>query len=266
MTEPYKGKEYQTIKAWVEDNIGYMQFNRPKAMNAVNALVLDEMYDVFDAYNKDPEVKVIIMCGNEKAFCAGADLKSVIEYDAFEARNFDDKVHRAGIAVEDNQKPTIAAIQGVALGGGLEMALCCDIRILSDDATMGLPEINIGIFPGGGATQRFPRNASLCMAKFYTFTGEFFKAETAMQMGIVNKVVANDKVMEEAQKLAKKISKKSTLALREAKNALNMSMNTDIKTGLRMEQLGWSMLFSSADQKEGMTAFIEKRAPEFKGR
>ncbi|MEA1962237.1 MAG: enoyl-CoA hydratase/isomerase family protein [Bacillota bacterium] len=266
MTEAYKGNNYETIKAWLEDGIGYMQFNRPKAMNAVNLQLLQEAAECLQMYNDDPEVRAIIICGNDKVFAAGADLKAVATMNAFEARDYDDWVHKCLFAVEDNHKPTIAAVQGIALGGGMELVLASDIRIVSDDATLGLPEINVGIFPGGGATQRMPRNTSMCNTKQYIFTGDFFKAEDAYRMGLVNMVVPNDKVMEMAQKMARKIMKKSPLALREAKNAINMSMNLDIKAGCRMEQLGWSMLFSSEDQKEGMKAFAENRKAVFVGK
>lgn len=144
--------------------------------------------------------------------------------------------------------------------------MACDIRIVADNATLGLPEINLGIFPGAGGTQRFPRNASICQAKQYIFTGDFFDAATAEKMGLINMVVPAAEVMETAKKFAKKVAKKSPLAIREAKNAINNSMNMDIRSGSRAEQLAWSMLFASEDQKEGMTAFLENRKAEFKGK
>lgn len=264
--EPYRGVSYETINASVENGIGYLQFNRPKAFNAVNVKLLDESAEVLFAFNEDPDVKVIIIYGNENAFAAGADITAVAKYNAFEARNFLDKVHRTQFAIEDNHKPTIAAVRGLALGGGLEVVMACDIHIIGDNATLGLPEINLGIFPGAGGTQRFPRQAAINIAKQYVFTGDFFDAETAYRIGLANMVVPADEVMETAEKIARKISRKSPLALREAKNAVNMSMNTDIKTGCRMEQIAWSMLFSGEDQKEGMQAFLENRKAEFKGK
>lgn len=264
--EFYKGKEYKTILAWVEDGIGYMQFNRPKAMNAVNEVLLAESTECLKLYNDDPEVRVIIVCGNENVFAAGADLKAVYPMNPFQARNYIDGVHECLFAVEDNHKPVIAAVRGLALGGGLETAMACDIRIFADNCTLGLPEINVGIYPGGGGTQRMPRNTSIAIAKQYIFTGDFFDSATAYRIGLANMVVPADEVMNTAKKMARKIAKKSPLALREAKNAVNMSMNTDIKTGCRMEQIAWAMLFSSEDQKEGMGAFLENRKAEFKGR
>lgn len=264
--ESYKGLEYKTLIAWAEDGIGYSQLNRPKAFNALNVELMQESYDLLMRYQEDPDIKVIVICGDENAFAAGADLKAVATKNAFEARDFLDQVHKTLFAIEDNHKPVIAVIRGLALGGGLELAMACDIKIAADNATLGLPEINLGIFPGGGGTQRMPRHTSICLAKQYIYTGDFFNAATAEKMGLVNMVVPADEAMDAAKKMARKIARKSPLAIREAKNAVNMSMNTDIKTGSRLEQLGWSMLFSSEDQKEGMAAFLENRKAEFKGK
>lgn len=266
MPENYRGINYETILAWVEDGIGYLQFNRPKAFNAVNYKLLLEATEALNFYSEDPEVKAIIVCGNENAFAAGADLKAVVGYTAFEARDFLDKVHLCMFAIEDNHKPTVAAVRGLALGGGLETVMACDIHILADNCTLGLPEINLGIFPGAGGTQRMPRITSMNIAKQYILTGDFFDAATAYRIGLANMVVPAEEVMGAALKMAKKLAKKSPLAIREAKNAVNNSMNTDIKAGCRAEQLAWSMLFSSEDQKEGMKAFLESRKAEFKGK
>jgi enoyl-CoA hydratase len=263
----YRDKQYETMLLSFEDpGIAIIKFNRPKAFNAVNPQFLDELYEIAVGCQEDPEVRCMIYTGGDRAFAAGADIKAVSKYNAFEARDFLDKVHRAIFAIEDNHKPAIAAINGLALGGGLEIVLATDIRVCADNATMGLPEINLGIYPGGGATQRMPRNASICQAKQYVFTGDFFDANTALKMGLVNMVVPAAEVMDTARKMAKKIAKKSTLALREAKQSINNSMNMDIKSGCRAEQIGWSLLFAGEDQKEGMTAFMESREPEFKGK
>ncbi|WP_054693227.1 enoyl-CoA hydratase/isomerase family protein [Syntrophomonas palmitatica] len=263
----YRDKEYKTMLVSFEDpGILTVTFNRPKAFNAVNSTFLDEIWEITVAAQEDPEVKVLVYTGAGQAFAAGADLKAVANYTAFEARDFLDKVHRAIFAVEDNHKPAIAAVNGLALGGGLEIVMACDIRIVADNATLGLPEINLGIYPGGGATQRMPRNTSICLAKQYIFTGDFFDAATAEKMGIVNMVVPQAEVVDAAKKMARKLARKSPLALREAKQAINMSMNMDIKSGCRIEQVGWSMLFASGDQKEGMSAFLENRKAEFKGK
>lgn len=253
------------LLSFEDPGIAIIQFNRPKAFNAVNNQFLDDIYEITAGCHADPEVRAFILTGNENCFAAGADLKAVSSYNAFQARNFLDKVHRAVFMVEDNHKPAIAAVNGLALGGGLEIALACDIRIIADNATLGLPEINLGIYPGGGATQRMPRHAPLGIAKQYVFTGDFFDAATADKIGIANMVVPAAEVMETARKMARKLARKSPLALREAKQSLNNSMNMDIKSGCRFEQIGWSLLFAGEDQKEGMTAFLENRRADFKG-
>ncbi|MGE5371838.1 MAG: enoyl-CoA hydratase/isomerase family protein [Solirubrobacterales bacterium] len=264
--ENYLGKSFETVLAWVEDGIGYLQFNRPKAMNSVNKQVLIDALEVLDAFSVDAEVRAIILTGNEKAFCAGADLAAAKNMNAFEARDFLDGVHKVMFAIEDNHKPVIAAINGLALGGGFEIVLASDIRIAADNATFGLPEISLGIFPGAGGTQRWTRSGSICHAKQYILTGDFFDAATAYRMDMINMIVPANEVMDAAKKMAKKISKKSPLAIREAKLAINRAMSTDIKTGCRSEQIAWAMLFSSDDQKEGMGAFLEGRKAEFKGK
>ncbi|MEA1960804.1 MAG: enoyl-CoA hydratase-related protein [Bacillota bacterium] len=262
----YRDKQYETALATVENGIGIVQLNRPKAFNAVNVQLLEDTYEILEGFHLDPEVKVIIITGNEKAFAAGADIKAVNGFNAFEARDFLDKVHKTVFMIEDNHKPTISAVQGLALGGGLELAIACDIHVFAENATLGLPEINIGIFPGAGGTQRLPRMTAINKAKEFIFTGDFFDGKTAERVGIANVAVPTEEVMATAKKYAKKISKKSPLALREAKQAVNNSMNTDIKTGCRSEQIAWSMLFSGEDQKEGMKAFLENRPAEFKGK
>jgi len=263
----YRDKEYKTMLLSFEDpGIAIVQFNRPKAFNAVNDTFLDEIWEITVALEADPEVRCLIYTGNAQAFAAGADLKAVVNLNAFEARNYLDKVHRAIFAVEDNHKPVITAVNGLALGGGLEIVMASDIRIVADNATLGLPEINLGIFPGAGATQRMPRNTSICLAKQYIFTGDFFDANTALNMGLINMVVPADEVLDQAKKMARKLSRKGPLALRAAKQSVNNSMNMDIKSGCRFEQTSWSMLFSSEDQKEGMGAFLESRKADFKGK
>lgn len=266
MADSYLGKEYKNILAYIEDGIGYMKFNRPKAMNAVSIELLDEAIIVIEQYKYDPKVKVILIYGEPHTFAVGADLQEWHSFNAFSARDGDDKVQGTISALEDNHKPVIAAVQGLALGGGLEMILACDISIVDEKAMLGFPEINLGIFPGGGGTQRLTRNISVCQAKQLIFTGDLFTGQQAFEMGLVNKALPSDQVLETAKKVARKLMSKSPLALREAKNAINQSMNMDIKSGCRAEQLAWSMLFASQDQKEGMHAFLEGRKPEFIGK
>lgn len=266
MSESYRGIDYETVLAWVDNGIGYLQFNRPNAMNAINPKMLAESTDILNHYSIDPDVKVIILFGNEHVFCAGADLQEVAVMNPFEANNYLEAVRLSQHAAEENLKPTIAAVRGLALGGGLEFMLTSDIRIAGDNTTFGLPEINLGIMPGGGATQRWLRNATICTAKYYAYTGDLFDAQTALKMGMINMVVPTAEVMEKAEKIARKIAKKPPLALRELKRNINNSMSMDLKSGLRAEQTSWSMLFASEDQKEGMQAFMENRKAVFTGK
>ncbi|MGE5415823.1 MAG: enoyl-CoA hydratase/isomerase family protein [Acidobacteriota bacterium] len=257
---------YETILYEVEEGIGILTINRPKAMNAVNAQLLIDTYDALEKMEKDPDVKAIIITGGDKVFAAGADIKAVMNFTAFEAREFIELVHKTIFKLEDNWKPVIAAVNGFALGGGTEMCLAADIRVAADNATFGLPEINIGIYPGGGGTQRMPRLVNMGRAKELVFTGDFFDAKKAYEMGLVNHIVPAEEVMATAKKIAKKLSKKPSLALRLAKSACNASMNTDIKTGSKLEQEGFAMLFASEDQKECMAAFAEGRKATLKGK
>jgi len=266
MSDSYRGLDYETVLAWVEEGIGYLQFNRPNAMNAINPKMLEESTEILNSFSTNSEVKVIVVFGNEHVFCAGADLQEVAVMNPFEANNYLEAVRCSQTALEENLKPTIAAVRGLALGGGLEFMLTSDIRIAGDNATFGLPEINLGIMPGGGATQRWLRNGTICNAKYYAFTGEFFDAQTALSMGMINLVVPASEVMDKAAKIAKKIAKKPPLALRELKRNINNSMSMDLKSGLRAEQTSWSMLFASEDQKEGMNAFMENRKATFAGK
>jgi enoyl-CoA hydratase len=262
--ENYRGIEYKTVLAWAEEQIGYVQFNRPNEMNAINPQLLKEFSEVLVAFDADPDIRVIIICGDEKAFCAGADLKEMSEMSAFEARDYLAPSRRS--IMEDVQKPVITAIRGMALGGGFEIVLSSDIRIAGDKAIFALPEIRLGMFPGGGGTQRWIHSGSICTAKYYIFTGDFFDAQTALKMDLINMVVADEDVMNRAAKIARRIAKKSPLALREAKQCINNSVDMDLRSGLKSEQIAWSMLFSSSDPKTGINAFLEGKEAVFNGK
>lgn len=261
----YKDQKFKHIIVTVEDGIAIVQFNRPEALNAVNAEMLEERNYIYSEIAVDPEVRVLISTGDERAYCAGGDLKAFVNYGVKEAREFADKVVANGNIVANMPKPTIAMIAGICMGGGLESALTHDLRIAADNAKFALPEINVGIYPGGGATQRLPQIMPLNKAKELVFLGEPFDAQTALELGIVNKVVPLEQLKEETMKIARKLAKKPPFALRMAKEALNAAWSVSLERGLQIETHGWSMCYGTADQKEGMNAFIEKRKPEFKG-
>jgi len=261
----YRDKEYKFIKVSIENDIAIVQYNRPQALNAANAeLVMERNEAIFEA-GLDPEIKVLIMTGNEKAYSAGGDLASMVGYEPKGAREFADKVVQSGMSLTNLPKPTIAMIAGFCMGGGFENALCCDLRVAADNAKFALPEINVGIYPGGGATQRLPQHVSLCKAKELVFLGETFDAQTALDLGLVNKVVPLEELREQTMELARKLAKKPAFSLRMAKEALNAAWSCSLEKGLQIETHGWAMTYGTKDAKEGMNAFLEKRKPVYIG-
>lgn len=247
-----------------DENIGILTINRPKALNALNSEVLDELNKAIDQVIEDDNIHILIITGEGKAFVAGADIGQMKDMDVFEAREFAKKGLSIFRKIELMEKPVIAAVNGYALGGGCELAMACDIRIASDKAKFGQPEVGLGITPGFGGTQRLARIVGIPKAKELIFTGETINAEEALRIGLVNKVVAAESLMEEALTMARKIVSKGQLAVRYSKVAINRGIETDIETGLAMERELFGLCFATEDQKEGMGAFLEKRSPNFK--
>ena len=248
------------------DGIGWVQFNRPEKLNALNPDVLRDLEQAVATCEEDGDIRAVVLRGNEKAFVAGADIDSMATSDIKSAYTLTDLTMRVQERLADLPKPTIAAISGYALGGGCELALCCDFRIAADNAILGQPEITLGIIPGGGGTQRLPRLVGLGLATELIFTGEMIKADRAERIGLVNKIVPLNQLETEVQALAFKLMKQPVLALRAAKTAIRKGLNVSLKDGLQLEQDLFCMLFGTEDQKEGMAAFLEKRGPVFKGR
>jgi len=247
------------------EGLAWITLNRPKRLNALNPEVYGELDRVLTDCETDQEVKVVIITGNENAFAAGADIEAMAKGDVQLAYRLTDQSQRTQERLADMPKPTIAVIAGYALGGGLELALCCDFRIAGENAILGVPEINLGIIPGGGGTQRLPRLIGLNHATELVLLGEHIKADKAEKWGLINKVVPLDQLERECEKLAKKLMLKSPVALRAAKDAIRTGINTGLKEGLKIEQDIFCMLFGTSDQKEGMAAFLEKRKPNFSG-
>ena len=247
-----------------EGAIGIGTLNRPDQLNALSSALVKELTTAMEAFDQDPEVRVIIVTGGEKVFAAGADIKEMAE-----ATPFDERLHTR-LAYRDRinriSKPVIAAVSGYALGGGCELAMSCDIIIASGTARFGQPEINLGIIPGSGGTQRLTRIVGKHLAMEMVLTGELLSAAEAQRLGLVNKVVPVELLMEEARGLAKKIAAKSPLAVKLAKEAVLKAFNAPLDEGLEFERKSFYLLFASEDQKEGMKAFIEKRKAEFKGK
>lgn len=256
--------EFTNLLLKKDNKIGILSINRPEALNALNSAVLDELDKAIDMINKDDEIYVLILTGEGRAFVAGADIKEMKDMNSMAARDFAEKGMRIFRKIELMEKPVIAAVNGFALGGGCELCMCCDIRIASENAKFGQPEVGLGITPGFAGTQRLPRLVGLGKAKELVFTGVTIDANEALRIGLVNKVVAADKLMEEAMEMANTIVKKSQLAVRYAKTAINRGIETDIETGTAIEKDLFGLCFATEDQKEGMLAFLEKRQPDYK--
>lgn len=239
-------------------NIAILKIDRPERYNALSRTVVEAIDDVLDSIKKDREIRVLIITG-EKNFAAGADIAEMVDITPEEAKAF--SFTKTFLKLENLEIPTIAAICGYALGGGLELALACDLRIASEDAKLGLPEINLGIMPGAGGTVRLPRLIGEAKAKELIFLGESLTASEAYQFGMINRMVKNGELMAEALKLATKLAEKSPNALRNAKKSIANKDKHSSKEAFINEAEIWSDLFSGNDQKEGMRAFLEKRKP-----
>ena len=253
--------EYNNVLLEKEGNIAVVTINRPKALNALNSETLVELNSVLDILEEDESIYAVILTGaGEKAFVAGADITEMKDLSVQEGRKFSNLGNRVFRRLEIFEKPVIAAVGGFALGGGCELSLACDIRIASEKAKFGQPEVGLGITPGFGGTQRLARIVGLGMAKEMIYTGKVIKAEEALRIGLVNKIVAPESLMDEAKNLALTIAKQAPIAVKLSKAAINRGMQMDIDTAITFEAEVFGECFSSQDQKEGMTAFVEKRA------
>jgi enoyl-CoA hydratase len=253
---------YQNIILEKEESIATITFNRPEAMNALNNQTRAEFRDAIGAVAGDDQAKVLILTGSGKAFVAGSDIREFSQTTPYIAHN----IQRLGEMVEKLEKPVIAAVNGFCLGGGNEIAMACDMVIASDKARFGQTEINIGIIPGGGATQRLPRLIGVCQAKELIYTGDIISAEEAYRLGLVNRVVPAEQLIPVAKELGKRIAGKSAAALKLAKTAINRGMQTNLESGLKYEYELYALALSLEDRVEGVNAFLEKRPPRFVGR
>ncbi len=251
---------YTTVLTETRRRVGIVQLNRPQAMNAFNTVMLTELFDALEVFDKDENIGAIIVTGNEKAFAAGADIKEMAEASPFQM------ITEARVEMWDRirgiKKPVIAAVSGWALGGGCEFVLSCDMVIASESAKFGQPEITIGIIPGAGGTQRLAR----LLGKQLVINNRTLTATEALQVGLVNRVVPVDGCLDAAVAFAEEIASRAPLAVRMAKDAINAAFETSLTEGLKAEKRNFYPLFSTEDQKEGMQAFIEKRKADWKGR
>lgn len=243
-----------------QGHIAVVSINRPKALNALNSEVLVALDEVIGQVEADEDIYVVILTGSgEKSFVAGADIAEMKDMTPMQARRFSNLGNRIFRRLEQLEKPVIAAVNGFALGGGCELALACDIRIASEKARFGQPEVGLGITPGFGGTQRLARTVGIAKAKEMLYTGRPVKADEALAIGLANKVVAPEELMNEAQAMAAAIAANAPVAVRLCKAAVNRGMQVDMDTAIALEAEMFSECFATEDQTEGMTAFVEKR-------
>jgi enoyl-CoA hydratase len=252
------------IKISVKNSIGYLKIDRSNSLNAMNNQVLDEFLSKINELISDSEVRVIIISGSgDKAFIAGADIKLMQRMNKKEALDFAKKGHLLTSLIENSNKPVIAAVNGYAFGGGSELALSCHLRIASENAIFSQPEVKIGLLPGWGGTQRLPRIVGKGIANEIILTGMNISAERAYEIGLVNKVVKKDDLISNCNKIAEAIIRNSPNAINESIKLINISSNLDLKAGLEIEAKRFSDLFNTDETSEGLTAFVQKRAPKY---
>ncbi len=255
---------YENILFEVADGIGILTFNRPKALNALNPKTLEEVSDVIDQIRFDKGVRVLVLTGaGEKAFVAGADISEFPKMNSLQARSFAEKGQEVFSKLESLPKPVIACVNGFALGGGCEIAMSCDFIYAADTARFGQPEVNLGLIPGFGGTQRLARLVGRARAKELCMTGEMLDAQQARAMGLVNKVFPADQLMEETLKVARFLASRAPNVMRSVKQVVDRGMDVDLKTGCAFEAESFGVCFASKDAREGVSAFLEKRKPLF---
>ena len=259
-------KEYKTIILGKKDGIGYITLNRPEVFNAISQELIDEFSDALDIVNKDDEIRVLILTGAGKGFQAGADIRELSMMTPMAILRWNEGVLRNHAKLEKLRQPVIAAINGLAMGGGLELALSCSLRIAVEGAKLALPEVKLGIIPGTGGTQRLPRLIGKGKAYELLLTGDTITAEEALKIGLVNKVVPRGEALKAAEELAGKIMANAPIAVEMCKDAVEIGMDLPLEQAVQYSQKNCITCFSTEDMKEGTGAFLEKRKPNFKGK
>ena len=249
-----------------ENAIATIQINEPKTLNALNSAILNALRDTFEQLCRDNTVRVIILTGAERSFVAGADIQTMMSMNYDQAKAFGELGASVFRKIETCSKPVIAAINGFALGGGCELVLACDIRIASEKAKFGQPEVSLGITPGFSGTQRLSRAVGFSKAKELIYTGKVIGAEEALHIGLINSVVPSESLMEESMQLARLIAKQAPIAVQNAKKAMNEGWDLSIEQGIDLEIELFARCFKTEDQKRGMEAFLKKEKVEYKGK
>jgi len=259
--------DYTTIllERKAEERIGVVTLNRPEVRNAINETMREELIRAVDEFEADPDIRAVVITGGPKVFAAGADIAAMVKKTAVEQFSRI-SLWDVSFKIEESRKPYIAAVSGFCLGGGCELAMACDVRIAAAGAKFGQAEINIGIIPGGGGTVRLTKLVGLGKAKELVLTGKIISAADAADIGLVNTVVPDAELMDAASEMARAMSRHSPVALGLAKYAVQKAADVDLQTGRAIENSCFSLAFASEDQEEGMTAFLEKRKPDYKGR
>lgn len=259
-------ESYKTVRLDKRDGIGYLTLNRPEVRNAFNQEMIDELRDVLRRIDRDDEIRVLIITGAGKAFQAGADIAELSVMVPMNILRWNEGIVRINAALEKLRQPVIAAINGPAMGGGMELAISCTLRVIAESAKMALPEVKLGIIPGTGGTQRLPRLIGKGRAAELLLTGAAINARDAYDMGLVNKVAPDNKVVEAAEKLAFRIMANAPIAVEMAKDALEVGKDLPLEHAVQYSQKNCVTCFSTEDMKEGMAAFLEKRETNFKGK
>jgi enoyl-CoA hydratase len=254
---------FKNIIVETDGNLGILKINRPEVLNAVNIETILEIERAMIDFQEDKNVAVVIITGEGKSFVSGSDIVRLSEMDSLQAREYSRIGQRVLSYIENMEKPVIAAVNGYALGSGCELAMACDLRIASDKAKFGQPEVKLGLIPGHAGTQRLARLVGVGKAKELIYTGDIIDAQEAERIGLVNMVVLSDKLLEEVKKFAEKIAGSGPTAVRIAKTVINRGIDTNLKTGNSYEMEAFSILFSTDEAKEGMKAFLEKRRPKW---
>jgi len=258
---------YKNLSLDIVGGIGVLSINRPKTLNALNIETLHELQRAFQDLSDKEEARVIVLTGaGDRAFVVGADISEMKDMTPTEAIGFAQLGHTTLQMIEESEKVVIAAVNGFALGGGTEIALACDFIFASEKAKLGFPEVTLGVFPGFGGTQRLARLIGKARAKELIFTGTVISAQEAMELGIVNRIFPAQSLMEETRKVAEKIAANGPVAVKLAKKAINTGYEGGLKEGCALEAFSFGACFTTMDQKEGMTAFIEKRKARFQGK